>query len=74
MQTEYIKARELRIGDRIQMRHETYTQILGVVDVHTFTQTAQGRSEAVVVVARGSYSPSWHVFDADRTMAIVPRS
>lgn len=72
-EVQYIDAWQLQVGDEIRLKSKGYTELATVIALYWHTQEVQGRSSAVTVVTRSTYSPNWHVFKSDRTMAITKR-
>lgn len=72
---EFIKAWRLQPGDEILDPSKTgnATYVYHVLAVYRHTQEIQGRSSAVTVVLRGSYSPDWRVYKSDHPVKITKR-
>jgi hypothetical protein len=72
---EFIKAWNLQPGDEIRDLSPTgnATYVHHVLAVYRHTQAVQGRSSAVTVVLRRSYSPDWRVYKAEHPVKITKR-
>lgn len=75
VETEFINAWNLQPGDEIRDLSKTgnATYVYHVLAVYRHTQEIQGRSSAVTVVLRGSYSPSWRVYQSHHPVKITKR-
>jgi len=73
--TQYIQAWSLKPGDRVHERlNDDADSVREVLEVFRVTQHTQGQSTAVTVALRGSYSPSWRVYNSNQTVCISERA